>query len=429
MILRLPHGGRVLEAEADWLRMIGVLEPRSTPAVQDPVCALDDALDRPIGMDCPFEACLRPGDAVAVVVSDASRKTGVQVLLPRLIERMERRGIVQDRISFLVALGVHRPASSEEQAHILGEDLYRRFSKRIFNHDAHDHSMLVRVGVTSRGTDVWLNRRLCECDRAVTTGTVVPHYFAGFGGGRKSLVPGLAGARTIAGNHSLNLDPHKPMLNPKVRIGALDGNPVAEDMLEAALFGKADFSINTVLSAEGRLAGLFAGDLDAAHRAACRFAESIFFAPLPEKVDIAVAAASDAANFVQCHKALFNAYSAIKPEGLIILAAPLNEGLGSEGFRRYLEMKSPEIIIRALRQSADINGQTALSTLQKAPQTLLISNLSDEDAALLGTRKAPSLQEALKQARQFFRAKGVETPSCCLMPHASVTAPCIGMGK
>ncbi len=421
MIVSMKYGADTVSAPLSQARCLGVLGAAQRPALADAGAALDAALNAPIGLRAPLSERFSPGDTVAIAVSDASRHTGVDEVLPRLVSWLSERGISEQRISFLVATGVHRPATSDEQAHILGKSLYARFRARVHNHNAHDAAALVAVGATSRGTVVTLNQRACDCDHLILTGAAMPHYFAGFGGGRKALVPGLAGADTIAQNHARSLHPTAPTLGPRVQICVLDGNPVAEDLLEAAQLRPPTFIVNTVLGSNGSIIGVFAGELNAAHRQACSLASEVYCVSVAEQADLVIAATSDAPNFIQCHKALFNAYNALKPNGRIILLAPASEGLGGDGFRRYLEMGDPETVAAALRKCPDINGQTALSTLEKAPQAILITELNEQDTALTGASKSPSLENALQQVQRYFRDSGVSEPTCYLMPQAAYT--------
>jgi nickel-dependent lactate racemase len=305
----------------------------------------------------------------------------------------------------------------------MGESIYAQYAAQCFAHVPDDADELVFVGNTSRGTPVWLNRRLLEADRVILTGTVVMHYFAGFGGGRKSVVPGLAGERTIAANHSLNLHSTEDKLNPDVQIGRLDGNPVAEDMAEAAGFAPVEFIVNTVLNRENHIAGLFVGDRDAAHEAACQFADRMYRVALPHAADLVIASAGSAHNFVQSHKALFNAYQAMKPGGRIIFLAPCREGLGASGFREWLGLGTRTAVITRLRKNAEINGQTALSTLDKAPSAIMVTEMDEAEVHLTGARKATSLQAAVDLCLGELAEAGVRDPTICLMPSASYTVP------
>ena len=421
----MPYGNSVMEAEMDWGHSLGTLDIADVPGLTDLQTAYRRAVAQPIGLSSGLWDFFRPGETVAIVLSDAFRHTGMDQLLPFMLEDLFQAGIAEKDILFVFATGTHRPPTQGEQARIAGADIFARFQSQYIVHDPYDEAGLVYVGETLRGTPVWTNQRVYDCDRVILTGAVVPHYFAGFGGGRKALLPGLAGAVSIAHNHALNLYPTENRLNPAVRIGALDGNPVAEDMLEAARTHPPEFIINTVLNRDGDIAGLFVGELDAAHRAACAFAREQFGVPIQEQADLVIAAMPTASNFIQCHKALFNAWCAMKPGGRIVLLAPVPEGLGGDGFRRYLEMRIPAAVIVALRRQADINGQTALSTLQKTPNVILISELAAADVNALGARKADTLEHGLALACDQLRQTGVDTPTCLLMPDAGLTVPII----
>ncbi|MCX5759828.1 MAG: nickel-dependent lactate racemase, partial [Candidatus Hydrogenedentes bacterium] len=338
-----------------------------------------------------------------------------------LIDELNGAGIPDADIQFLFATGVHRAPRWEEQARILGPAIYERFKDRAYAHDPRDDANLVAVGTTSRGTPVIVNRRAVEADRRIVVGAVVLHYFGGFGGGRKSILPGLASVEAIARNHSMNLDPAEDRLNPDVRIGALDGNPVAEDMLEAAQIVGVDYSVNTVLNRHAQLAAVFAGELDAAHRAAAEYARGMFAVPIAERADLVVANAGLTHNFVQSHKALYNAYQAVKPDGRIVFVARCEEGLGGEAFAKWIRLGNREAIIAGLRRHSEINGQTALSTVEKAPIALFVTDMTDDDVLTLGGRKSPTLEQAIATALSELAPRVPLTGY--VMPSAAYTVP------
>ena len=206
---------------------------------------------------------------------------------------------------------------------------------------------------------------------------------------------------------------------PDVRIGMLDGNPVSEDMLEGARFLKVDFLINTVLNRRGQIARIFAGDMEAAHAAACRFAYGLYAVTIPQQADLVIAATGPTRNFVQSHKALYNAYQAMRPGGRIVLLAPCEEGLGGEQFAQWIRLGDRNAILAALRKQCEINGQTALSTLEKAPSTVMVTEMSPEEVAMMGSRKAAGLPEALSIVRNELPPD----PSFYIMPSAAYTVP------
>jgi lactate racemase len=423
MRIAMPYGNSTLEADLEGGCLLATLDVRDAPPLTAPGEALRGMLEQPIGMDRPALADFKTDDTTAIVVSDSFRKTGVHLLLPALIEALGEKAIAEEQIFFAVATGTHRGPDAEETAAILGPELYDRFRNRIMVHDPDDETGLVTLGTTRRGTPVRINRRVTESDRVIVTGAVVLHYFGGFGGGRKALVPGLAARATIARNHALNLAPDADRLNPAVRIGVMDGNPVAEDMIEAARMCRCDFIVNTVLNPNGEIAGLFTGELEAAHREAAAFARRLYTAEIPEKADLVIATAGDARNFLQSHKALFNAWQALKPGGRIIFLTESPEGFGGNRFEEWLRLGSTEKVIRQLRRNAEINGQTALSTLEKAPAAWLVTQLDEEAVRLTGARKAASFQEGINGAIAELRRKGIETPACYLMPAAAWTVP------
>lgn len=421
--LCLPYGRGTIEAELNWGRRLGELDIADRPALVKLNEAMGQALNNPIGLEKSLFDIVQPGESVAIIVSDSFRKTAVHEYLPVLLEGLMRAGIAEERICFVFSTGAHRPPTPEEQAVILGPAVFARFQDRLVNHDPCDDANLIAFGTTSRGTPVYFNRQAMECDRVIATGAVVLHYFGGFGGGRKAILPGIAGVKTISHNHSMNLDPEQDRLNPAVRIGALDGNPVAEDMLEGARLGKCDFIINTVLNRAGQITGIFAGELEAAHKKAAEFARELYAVPFSEPADLVIAASGPTKNFVQTHKALYNAYQVMKPNGRIILIAKCEEGLGGDNFAKWIRLGDRASIIAQLRKQSEINGQTALSTIEKAPMTLMVTDMPAADVELLGARKADSLEAALNLARTELARDGQPDPAYYLMPNAAYTVP------
>ncbi len=423
MNFEISYGEETRSARLDGVQPLGTLDIADVPPLPDPAAALRDGLRDPIGMDCDALGAYRAGDTVTIVVSDSFRYTAVELLLPTLLDALSERGIREEDIHFLFSTGTHRGPTDDEAARILGDAVYARFKDRAIAHDPYDKDQLVDLGTTDAGTPIAIHRRAVETDHLILTGTVVMHYFGGFGGGRKSLVPGVAAVETIAHNHALNLDRHENRLNPAVRIGTLDGNPVAEDMFAASSPCKVDFIVNTVLDRNGAIAGLFTGDFDAAHRSACAFAHALYAAPIGAQADLVIATAGKAKNFIQSHKALYNAYQALKPGGRMVFLAPAPEGYGGNKFAQWLALGSCDAVIAELRKNAEINGQTALSTLEKAPSAIFVTEMDAAQVAALGAQRADSLDAALAQAVSELRAAGVEQPTVWLMPSAPYTVP------
>lgn len=421
MRIEIPYADRTLCADID-SSDVEVLNIRDVAAIDNVDGKVRASIAEPIGIDGPMLGAFKPADTVCIVVPDSFRQAAVDKVLPALTRAIAERGIPDSNVSFLFATGVHRAPTAEEQRTILGAETFERFRGRLVNHDPHNDANMVHVGTTSRGTDVRVNRLVRECDRVIVTGSVMLHYFAGFGGGRKALVPGVASATTIAHNHALNLHPTEDALDPAVAIGVMAGNPVAEDLLEAARFIRTDGIVNTVLNREGKIAGLFVGELERAHAAGCTFARDMFAAEIDEPADIVIAASAHTKNFVQTHKALYNAHAACKASGRIILAAPCREGLGGETFTKWLKLGDPVAVMQALRKQSEINGQTALSTLAKSKQTFFVTELSEDDVTKLGGRKAASLDDAIRAATSELSLNG-NGLRVVVMPAAAYTVP------
>jgi nickel-dependent lactate racemase len=426
--ISLPYGDGRIDARVPRGVALGAIDVEDMPELTDRDAAIRRALEAPIGLDRPVLDLVRPGEKLVIVVSDSFRQTRADQVLPILLEGLRAAGLDEREFSILFATGTHRPPTADEQRTLLGEEVFNRFRGRLFTHDPRDDANLVEVGTTPRGTRVRLNRRFVEADRRILTGAVVLHYFGGFGGGRKSVLPGLASVDTIAHNHAMNLAPDTDALNPAVRIGGLEGNPVAEDMLEGAKLARVDAIVNTVLNRRSQIAAIFAGELDAAHRRAAEAARRLFSRPIERPADLVIAASAGTRNFVQTHKALFNAWQAMAPGGRIVLAAPCAEGLGGEQFVKWLRLGTRKAIFAGLRRQSEINGQTALSTVEKAPSTWMVTEMDEASVALMQARKAASLQDAIDRALGELADAGRSEPTYWVMPSAAYSAPFVNTG-
>jgi nickel-dependent lactate racemase len=396
----------------DKARLLGTIESRSLPGLSEE--QIDEALV------APLDATIKPGEKVVFVVSDHTRKTAIDRVLPRIVDRLFAKGCAAADWSILIASGIHRHPSPDEIGRILGSRMRQLFEERITCHDPDDSKNLIEAGVTPLGFKVMVNRRILECDRLVLTGTVTYHYHAGFGGGRKAIVPGCSSRETIAYNHSLVLDPDDDKVRDGVGIGRIDGNMVAEEMLAGAKLCEPDLVINSVLSDDGKMVGLFAGALEEAHHEACGLAEQVGRCDLAEAADFVVASTDNAKNWVQSHKALFNATRAVRDGGWVILDAPCPEGLGDERFRYWMTRPTVKDIYDELRQSVEVLGQTALSTRLRGEHCVLVTDMPRADLDALGIRAAATLEEAVDLV---VGELGNDTPSFYLMPHARYTVP------
>lgn len=409
---------------------------RGRPLNQDGIqAALTSALFEN-GVVRPVFELVNPGESVCIVVSDHTRRTASDLVLPVLLKGLCARGCSLKDMFFLFASGIHRHPTLPEIEKIIGAETAKEFSGRICRHDPDDKQQLVSVGSPGfakgkgfaearlgTGREVWINRKAVEADRLILIGSASFHYHAGFGGGRKSIVPGIAGRETIAFTHSLTIDPAEDKICPGAAMGVLDGNPVSEAMFACARLCPPDFIINAVLAPDGSLMGLFAGEMDGAHRAACRLVEKISRVDIPGKADFVIASAGSASNWIQSHKAFYHAHRAVHEKGRVILEAKCPEGLGNERFRYWVRKQNLAEVYSGLRLCPEVLGQTALSTRARAPRTVLVTQMNKTDLADLGMRSVKTTAEAVKIVLDDLAPQGIKRPSYYLMPDALHVVP------
>ncbi len=396
--IELKYGVEKQQAEVPWAFLS--LEPKKLDVgVADEL--IRNALRQPIGSP-PLEQIVQPGESVLIVTSDITRYTGSELYLPILVEELNRIGIADEQISVLVALGIHRKQTVAEHQKILGS-LYGRIN--VFDHDCDDPGQLVELGQTDSGFSVQLNRRAVSADRLIVTGTIGFHYFAGFGGGRKGLVPGIAGRKTCMQSHFAVFNPPEVGgKHPRAITGSLAANPVHQALLQAARLAKPDFLLNTVLSPQKELLAVFCGDLEQAHLSGCDLVRDLFQAQLEQAADLAIISCGGEPkdiNFIQSQKALDYGCRAVREGGTIILLAACRDGFGHPTFFDWFRYQDLDEFETALRADYQINGQTAHATLHKARRfrVILVSEFSAEQTAMMGMKKAVDLHAAIDLAR------------------------------
>jgi len=330
-----------------------LIRHREVAPVPDEAAAVRQALQHPIGTPRLSEI-VKPGERTVIIVNDITRLARSELMLPPLVDELNAAGIPDGDILIVFALGIHRPQTPDERRRILGDDLYRRL--RAVDHNAHDEHHLVTIGRTSFGNVVKINREVWEADRIILTGEIIYHLIAGYSGGRKSLVPGVAAASTTTFNHNMIFD-------PRCRSGILEGNPAHEDLLEAARMAKPDFMLNVVLNPEGKLVKAVAGHMEHAHREGCRAVDEMLRADLDAPYDLIIASAGGYPldiDIRQAHKGLENAVQALKQGGSILFYAECRNGSGHPSIDEYAAKYANDAEMeQALRKHFEIGGHKA----------------------------------------------------------------------
>ncbi|MFQ5762812.1 MAG: nickel-dependent lactate racemase, partial [Candidatus Bathyarchaeia archaeon] len=370
MIIRLPYGSAKLEAELPDRVQPVILEPSSVEIPRgDPGEIVAEALENPIGT-ARLKDLVKPGVKVAVLTSDVTRPCPSNILLPFVLRELKAGGVPPSDVTVFFATGSHRSHTEDEKRRLLGEEVYGMV--KAVDHDAQDRQNLHSVGVTFRGTEVSINREVFSRDLIVAVANLDIHYFMGYSGGAKPLVPGVASLDTIQQNHTLLLDPEsKP--------GKADGNPIREDIEEAAGKVGLDFILNAVLNESKQVVAAVAGDFIKAHRAGLPTVDKLYKVPLEAPCDIVIASASGFPkdiNLYQAHKALAHAGHAVKSGGTIILVAECRDGLGSKVFEQWLmEASSPRDVMERLKAGFALGGHKAalIAKLKERADIMLVS--------------------------------------------------------
>lgn len=381
------------------------VQGKELSALLDPAYAVQYALGFPIGCG-PLAGMLNPERKVVVLLSDATRPTGVDLYLPILLRELEIAGVKDENVTLLVGTGAHGVLHGDQLERLVAPEISQRY--RLLAHDCFDQSQLVRVGTTSRGNDVWLNRVAVEADLRILTGAVSVHPFAGFGGGRKALFPGVAGYETICRNHAL-------MLQPNAKPGILAGNPVHEDLMEGVAMAGQCFLINTVINEAGEMAAVFGGDLAQAHAAGVRAVQASALVSVAAAADTVVASAGGFPydiNLYQTVKALQNADRVVKEGGQIILFAKCEQGVGSNKFEQWAKQRlSSQQLAEQLAAQFELGKHKCffVSEILERASVYLCSSLPDQLVASFGLKPFHRLNELTLGGQVVVLPRGTAT--------------------
>ncbi len=399
MITELRYGRDGLQIELPDENVDAVLRQTQLPALGDPVQATRDALSDPIESKPLGE--IADGRANAcIVVSDITRPVPNPVILPPILATLAEAGIPAERVTILIATGLHRPATDEEIREICG-DAVMVSGVQVINHRATNETEQVHLGETPRGTPAFVDRICMDADLTILTGLVEPHLMAGYSGGRKAICPGVAGCETIMAFHGPQL-----LEPPAARAGNLVDNPVHEEALEVAdLAGGADFIVNVTLDEERAITGVFAGDMRAAHEAAMAHCERQAKVVLDEPADLVVTSGGGYPldlTLYQSTKGIVAADLICREGGTIIIAQENAEGLGSPEFSELICQEDVHACIQDALATGDICIDTwQLHVVEKVLRrcsVIAVSDLPEEDAKRTPFDSAPTVEEAVQRA-------------------------------
>jgi nickel-dependent lactate racemase len=392
-----------------------ILEPNKVP-IKDEEKIIEDALEKPIGFES-YDEFADKADRLLVIINDATRPTPTSKILQYLLPVLSSHPDVK----FLIATGVHRAPTEEEYRFILG-DTYEVFRRKVYAHDARKDEEMTYLGKSKNGTEMYINKLVSEYKNILVIGSVEPHYFAGYTGGRKSFLPGVASYKTIEMNHKLALSDDACSL-------ALNGNPVNDDMVDAmnVLKNLNVFSIQTVLTGDHKLFAVTAGDLHKSFDAAIEFSKQVFCVTLKEKGNIVISAAPYPMDIdlYQSQKALDNGKLALEDDGIIILVSKCRDGVGEDTFLQLLcKADSPKKILDILDEEYKLGYHKAAKMAQIGirAQMWAVTDLDDETVKKSQLKPYSDLQTAIDDAVNKIKSNG-KKPRAVVMPSGSLTVP------
>jgi len=396
---------------------VNFVQAKPTQAIVDYRAEILKALKNPINSPSFYDS-FKKGEKIVIIVSDYTRASyNFDKFIPIILNELNNLGIPDQDISLIMSTGDHRDQTWEQHLLVVGEEVLNRV--KVYDHDCMA-SDLVDLGTTSRGTKVLINRMVYDADKVIVTGGITYHLLAGFGGGRKSIAPGVSGYQTIQENHGLAL---KLQEGEFIGCGSLANNPVAQDMNEITQMVNPDFLLNVVVNEKKEFIGVVAGHWHHAFIEGTKIVEKAFGIPIKEKGDVVIASSGGFPKDVQLYqsiKTLDNAAYAVKDGGSIILVSQCSDGPGPESYLIWFEHDNYEEMQEALYKNFTMPGFVALRTAEiiKNNKVYLVSGLDKKLVEKIGMIPVNSAQEALDLIAKEKAIQNVQ-----IMPYGSLTFP------
>lgn len=424
---QLPYGNGFQEVTLPEEKILYDIHGNQAIIQEDIAAATLAAVREPIASQ-PLQKIVQKGDKVAVIVSDVTRLVRTAEFLPVVIGEINAAGVPDEDITIVVATGTHRAHTHEEDIAVCGEEIVQRI--KIHQHDSRNDQELVDLGVTSFGTPILIDTYVAEADKVIITGAVSLHPMAGFGGGRKAVMPGVSGHATIMHNHAIALAPKVGEgCNPLCETGLLDGNPLHEDMVEVTAKLNPDFLVNVVFTPEGKLHEVVAGHWYKAWEKGCHDLLAMAGVPIKEQADVVFASAGGSPkdmNLYQSCKAHMNAVFAVKKGGIMILALECPDIKEPAIFTDWFAKSDVLQFEKDVRTDFSIPAFVAFKTrcIVNSLTTYLVTKPENfEFVKQTGQIPVASLEEAWQLAQRELAKQGREDYTITIMGHASATMP------
>lgn len=416
MDISLKYGKQEIVMDLDSFQHADVLSFSESKTLVEPEKQVYQALEKPIGTPSLHDLVqLKSPENVVIIVNDITRPTPNSLLLPPILKILNDAGVSAPKISFVIATGIHEPHTHEQNIEIFGKELVEAYE--FVSHNCDDEN-LVFLGDLSSGNPLYVNKKVAEADLVLSIGVILPHYFAGYSGGRKSLVPGVAGRETIERNHSR-------MVELVDNLPELRANPLSLEMIEGAKRAGLDFIVNVVVSPDGDIVGVVAGDVEKAWYEGVRISSNLYEVPIEHLYDVVIVSAGGYPrdiNVYQAQKAIDHADRATKENGTIIVLSECSGGLGEKTFRSWLEKaKTPLDIISRIQNEFVLGGHKAFGIAKVAykKKIVMITSLDEATASVMFAKKSISIEDSISNINREYGEKY----SCLIIPDGNVTVP------
>lgn len=392
--------------------LMDILVPNELPGAPDQMEEVRRSLREPIG-SATLSEMAQGKENVVILCSDITRPAPSYLLVPPILEELNKAGVADDKITVVFGLGYHRAHTRDEMKKLVGEEVYKRV--KCIDHDRHN---CVYLGDTSRGTPIWVFEPVTKADLIIGTGNLDFHYKAGYSGGDKALMPGVCSKKTVQANHVM-------MIRTGTMPGKADGNPMREDIEEVGRMAGVKFIVNAVLNTGKEIVACVSGHPVKAHREGCKYIDQMYKCLIPQKADIVIASPGGHPkdiNLYQAQKGFENASYAVKDGGIIILLAKCGEMLGEETFEDWMfRAKSVDDPVNWVQKEFVLGGHKAVvicMVLQKK-KSYLVSEIPEDMTRKCFFEPAKSVEAALETA---LREQG-EKANVLVMPYANSTLP------
>lgn len=418
MQIKLPYGEK-------WIKLnikekVEVIESKKVKPIKKPTEKLVEKLQNPIDHE-KFHKAIRKAKSILIIIPDKTRAFPTKTILPTILKEIKK--VDEDTSTrILIATGLHKPHTKREIIELIGETIYSEYEVKC--HDAQDNSNIINLEKTTRfNTPITINKEVLNHELVIGLGLIEPHFFAGYSGGRKTILPGIAGEKAIYNNHS-----YKMIAHPKARYGILQGNPIHEDMIEFMLKTKLDFIVNVTLNKKFEITGIFTGNPIKAHAKGVKSLEREVKVKVKRKSDIVITTNGGYPldrNLYQAVKGMATAELIVKQGGVIIIVTECRDGLGghTEFYKIISEAKNPKDVIRRIRKEEPLKDQweaQILARIQMKASIIVVSEMERKIVEEMHMIASKDILEALEEAKKIVQK---EKPEITVIPEGPYIIP------